>query len=202
MALDRHGVLSVEPRAARLEEAGEDPHRVDRVVDAVGGKRLAGADLDADVRAVQLSERVLVGDVVAEVEHRARARLRAERVQGRALVGREERQLGDVLPVRDVDVGPRAGPVLDGGERLPSDLRVGAAHVHGDAGGLRLQADARVGACDRAQLGEEPVVEVAQLRLESLDEAEVELRAVAADEMDLAREPRERREVAEGATRR
>ena len=45
------------------------------------------------------------------------------------------------------------------------------------------------GARDRRQLGEELVVELAELRIEALDEAEVELGAVAADEMDLARQP-------------
>ena len=44
-------------------------------------------------------------------------------------------------------------------------------------------------------------MELAQLGREPLDEAEVELGAVAADEVHLAREARERRQVAERAAR-
>ena len=54
---------------------------------------------------------------------------------------------------------------------------------------------------DRLQLGEQPAVELVELRRKPLDEAEVELGAVAPDQVHLARQPRERRQVAQRAAR-
>ena len=125
MALDRHRVLAVEPGAARLEQVPEDAHRVDRVVDAVGGPGRAWTDLDPDVRPVQLGERVLVGDVVPEVEDGARRRLRAQGVDGGTLVGRDQRELHHVLAVRDVDPGPGGRAVADRRECLLATLGSG-----------------------------------------------------------------------------
>ena len=93
--------------------------------------------------------------------------------------------------------GHDAGPAADGRERGLADRRVDAAHVHGDARRLGLEPDAAVLPRDRLQLGEQPAVELVELGREALDEAEVELGAVAPDEVHLAREPRERRQVAQ-----
>ena len=138
---------------------------------------------------MQLGECVLVGDVVPEVEDGAGRRLRAQGVDGGALVGRDQRELDHVLAVRDVGPGPGGGPVADRLECMLANLGSGAANVHRDARRLRLQTHARMGTRDRRQLGEELVVKLAELRVEALDEAEVELGAVAADEMHLARQP-------------
>jgi hypothetical protein len=58
-----------------------------------------------------------------------------------------------------------------------------------------------VRARDLRQLQEESAVELAELGLESLDEAEVELRAVAADEVHLARKTRQGGKIAERSAR-
>ena len=52
---------------------------------------------------------------------------------------------------------------------------------------------------DRLQLGEQPAVELVELGREPLDEPEVELGAVAADQVHLARQAGERRQVAQRA---
>ena len=54
---------------------------------------------------------------------------------------------------------------------------------------------------DRLQLGEQPAVELVELRRKPLDEAQVELGAVAPDQVHLARQARERRQVAQRAAR-
>ena len=71
MPLDRHRVVAVEPVPSHLEQEAEHPHRVDRLVDAVPGKGLAAPDLHTDIGTVEAGERVLVGDVVAQIENGA-----------------------------------------------------------------------------------------------------------------------------------
>ena len=93
VTLDRNRVVAVEPVPAHLEHEAEHAHGVDRLLDAVAREGLADADLDSDVRPVQPGERVLVGDVVTQVEDGAGRRLSAERRHGGALVGGEERKL-------------------------------------------------------------------------------------------------------------
>ena len=198
--LDRNGVIAVEPVPAQLEHEAEHPHRVDRLVDVIRRKRLAGPDLDPEVRPVELGECVLVRDVVPEEEDGAGRRLHAQRGDGRTLVGREERELDDLLAVGDVDVRPGRRPAFDSSERLLAHLPAGAAQVHRNARGLRLEADAGEVADDRRQLREQLVVEIVLFGCEPLDEPEVELRAVAADQVHLAREAGEGREVAQRAT--
>ena len=54
---------------------------------------------------------------------------------------------------------------------------------------------------DCLQLGQQPTVELVELGREPLDEPQVELGPVAADQMHLARQARERGQVAQGAAR-
>ena len=75
MPLDRHRPLAVEPVPPGLQQQRQYPDRVDRLGDPVPGPGLAVADLDADVRPVQVGERVLVGHVVADEQHRTGAEL-------------------------------------------------------------------------------------------------------------------------------
>ena len=82
--LDRHRALAVEPVAPGLRARARAPARRPPGRPPGNARRgLAGPDLDADVRAVQLGERVLVGHVVAEEQHRARGELHAQRVDAR-----------------------------------------------------------------------------------------------------------------------
>ena len=97
-------VLAEQPVAARLEQDTPARRRRPRVLDAVAGEGLAGADLDADVRAVQPAERVLVGHVVADEHRRRRADLVPQHVERVALVGRDHRELDDLLALGDLYV--------------------------------------------------------------------------------------------------
>ena len=186
--LDRHRALAVEPVPPGLQQEAEDAHRVDRVGDAVGGLRLAGADLDADVRA-----RASWANAFSSVTSSPRkstaladACVRSASTAVPLSVATTDSSI-DLLAVRDVDVGPGGRAVCDRVERLlatsGSAPRVCTATLAGFVSS-RTPGWARG---DRSQLGEQPVVELEQLGCEPLDEADVELRAVAADEVDLAR---------------
>ena len=93
-----------------------------------------------------------------------------------------------------------------GPQRTSSSARFATAsicrsHVHSDARRLDLEANAVVRGGDRRELHPQPLVQLDQLRCEPLDEAEVEFGAVTADQVHLAREARERGEVAKSAAR-
>ena len=62
-----------EPRVAQLVELGEQAHPASGSATRYAGAALAVAHLDADVGAAQRGERILVGDVVADEEHRGGA---------------------------------------------------------------------------------------------------------------------------------
>jgi hypothetical protein len=187
--LDRHRVLAVQPGAAGLQQQGEHPGAVQRLGDPVTGGGVARSDLDADVRSPQGREPVLVGDVVAEEQHRAGRQLGAQLVEGAALVGGQHRQLDHLLAVLDVHAGPGPRAGADRVDHGGGHLGCGGTHVHGDAGRFALQPYPRTVRHDHAQRGLEPRTHLDQVGGEPLDEAHVELGAVAADQMHLAGQP-------------
>ena len=73
--LDGYRPLAVQPVPPRLQQGGEHPDGIQRLGHPVPGLRLARPDLDADVRPVQVGERVLVGHVVADEQHRTGSEL-------------------------------------------------------------------------------------------------------------------------------
>ena len=197
--LDRRRRLAVEPVAALLQQEAEHQGDVHGVGHAERGEGLAVADLDAQVRAGQPGERLLVGDVVAEEDRRRGADLVAQDVQRAALVRLDDRQLDHLLAVGGRHAFPRGRSGVDGREHPAARLVLGAAHVHRDAGRLDLERHARDVQHQLFELGLQPPVQLPRLLVERVDEADVELGAVAADEVHLGRQPRERGEVTQRA---
>lgn len=120
----------------------------------------------------------------------------AQGLEGPALVGFDHEQLDGVLGVVGMDPvdGGRAG--LDVGQGPRHGLGVGdLTVVEGDGGGLDLELGAGGAGGDPGQVdldaGPQVLLALAQL----LAEAEVELGAVAADQVDLGGQAGEQRQV-------
>ncbi|MEZ5165304.1 MAG: rhomboid family intramembrane serine protease [Acidimicrobiales bacterium] len=98
-------------------------------------------------------------------------------------------------------VGHRTGEttelVEDGGDPVGID----GAVVHRDRRRLLLDRETGMRVDERGQADDEVGPPRPDHRVELLGESDVELRAVGADEVDLRGQPRERREVAQGASR-
>ena len=102
--LDGRRMPAEKPGAAALEQEVQRERDVLGRLDPVVGQRLAVADLDADVGAVQPAKRLLVGHVVAEEHGGRRALLVAQDVEGLTLVGLDHRELQHRLALGDLGV--------------------------------------------------------------------------------------------------
>ena len=156
MALDRHRTFAVQPGAAGFEHECEHADGLLRIFDGERRRGVSEPDLDAEVGAVQLAERVLVGHVVTEEHDGARRDLHAQRVDGGALVRGDHGQLDDLLAVGHVDVRPGFRAGADGVDEGVGDVGGRGAHVHGDRRRLLLQPDARRVGGHRDKRGLEP----------------------------------------------
>ena len=196
MTFDRHGPLAEQPPAAALGEEGQHPYPGFRVIHPEVRPGVAGqSDLDADVRALQVRERVLVGRVVAEEDDRAGRLLGAQLVDGGALVGGHHRQFDDLLAGGQEHPGPGGRTRAQGFHDPGGDVAIGSPGVHRHAGRLLLEAYPCLAVRQGPDLAAEPGTQVGQLGRDPLDEADVELGAVAADQVHLAGQPGQRGQI-------
>jgi hypothetical protein len=186
------------PGGAEPEERGDQAGDLGDGSDAELGAGLAGAGLDAQVGGGERAEGVLVGDVVADEDDGGGADALAEQAQGAALVGGQDAQLDHEDAVLDVDAGPAGRALEDGAEgvggRGPGDVAV----VKGDAGGLVLEEGAGEACGDVGEGRGEAFAEREGLGGEVRGGAQVELAAVAADELDIGGGAGEHGEVGQG----
>ena len=149
--------------AELLEARQQGGHRV-LVVDAVAGGRRAGADLDRDVLgSTHPHERVLVGDVVSEVDACDSAHVAAEGGDRGSLVRVGDRQLEHRLALEHLDAGVVEGDPPGVGDRGVAGVAGDASDVDDDGGRLVLDAGLGVVLLDEgldvgAQLGERHLV--------------------------------------------
>src|SRR5690606_23620059 len=112
-----------------------------RVGNALGGDRLAGPDLDAEIVQLQDAEDILIRRIVAEEEHGRRGQVGADLPQRSALVALTHRELAHALPLAELEAGLEAEAV-GGVEDLVGALRIAyPPSVYGDAEGLLLDVD-------------------------------------------------------------
>ena len=196
MPFDRHRELAVEPAAgaSRARVRARERHRRVRPADEPASV-VAGADLDPDVGPVKLREDVLVGDVVAEIEDGARRRLhRAAQSTAAPLSVDISESSTTSLPFVTCTSGHVAGPRADSLQSTvgrPAARRLARAR---HARRLDLETDAVVLAARSAVSSvSSRAWSSTELRREPVDEPDVELGTVTADEMDLARQAREGR---------
>ena len=201
VALDRDGVGAGEPLAAALDEAREQARDVVRLLDAELREGDARADLDAEVGAGQAAEGVLVGHVVADEDRGGGADLMAQGIERVALVGLDDGELDHLLALARVHAGQQRRARTHGVAGGHAVRLGGLPVVQRSAGGLELDRHARPQGGDRVQLVDHAVAQRERLGRQSAREADVELGAVAADEVDLLGQARERGEVVQRAAR-
>ncbi len=165
-AVGEHGVafdelrrFALEPGAAGVDEAREELGDVLGVADAVGRAGRAGPDAHADVRAMKMRKRILIGHVVAQEEDRGGPQLVAQLVERVALVGGDHRQVDDRLALGGLHAIPSGrtfADVFDGPHRVR--LRR-LPDVQRATGGLGLHPGALIAFRDRRQLGNELVAQ-------------------------------------------
>ena len=165
------------------------------------GEGGARADLDAEIGPGQAAERILVGDVVAHEDRRRGPDLVAQRIEREALVGLDDGELDHALALARVDAGEQRGALAHCGQGRGAILLRGLAVVQCGAGGLELDGDAGPGLGDGVELIGQLVSQRDRGGLERTREADVELGAVAADEVDLLGQARERGEIVQAASR-
>jgi len=197
--LDARRARTGQPGAAFLEQEGQRAGDGLGAVHPVLGQALALAHLDADIGPRQHAERLLVGHVVAEEHRRRRALLVADGVQGGALVGLDDGQFDDRLALGDLHPDPARRTLADRFQRPAPDLGGGVAHVQRDTGRFRLDRGAGVVVGDLGQRGLDLVQQLLGVVVDGVHEADVELRAVAADQLDLDGQARECRQITQGA---
>ncbi|SUA41438.1 Uncharacterised protein [Nocardia africana] len=123
----------------------------------------------------------------------------ADDVESRALVGLDDGQFDDRLALGDLDADParRALPGLL--QRAAAHLGSGVAHMQRDTGRLGLDGDAGIVVGD----GRQGVAHLGQQLLgvvvDGVHEADIELRAVASDQLHLDGKPGKRREISQRA---
>ena len=121
----------------------------------------------------------------------------AELGEGAAFVGADDEKFGDAfaLPCRDAVEAPR--DVERFVNRALGVLVAAGAHVEGGAGRLRLDPGAGCAFGDRRERGAHDRQALPRVGRQSGGEAEVELGAVAPDQVDLARQTRQDGQVAQ-----
>ena len=201
MALDRDGVGARQPLLAARVQAREQPRDILGAVDALRRERRARADLDAQIGPRQAAEGILVGDVVPHEDRGRRPDLMADRVERVALVGVDDCQLDDLLALARMHAGQPRRALPHGSDDGGGVLLRGLPVVQRGACGLVLHEHAGPLGGDGVQVVGDPVAQRQRLRGQRPREADVELGAVAADQMDLLRQSRERREVVQRAAR-
>jgi hypothetical protein len=182
---DRHRLRAGDPLGAELGELGEGEGHAGGVVDAEAGQCLVRADLHPDVGPAQGGEGVLVGRAVAEEEDGRRPDPVAQRLQRPALVGVDHQQLDGLVAVMGVDAVQRRRPGLDVLQRPALVLLGRPPVVEGDGRRLHLQLGAGGAGGDLGQVALDARPQVQLALGQALAEAEVELPAVAADQVDL-----------------
>ena len=158
-------------------------------------------DLHPDVGSGEPGEAALVGDVVAHEECRAGTGLVPQHVDRVALVALDDRQLEHLVALGHVHTVHVSRPAPERVEDHVGVLPGGAADVHGDARRLLLQQDSRDTVHEAAHGPEQRGAKPGRRPGQGPHEADVELRPVAADEMDLGGEPRQGGEVAQRPAR-
>ena len=169
------------------------------VVHAVRGQRVALTDLDTQIGSVQSQERLLVGDVVAEEDRGAGPGLVTQDVERLTFVGDDHGQFDDRLALGDLYPVPGGRSGAGTMQRGVGVGLGGVAHMQRGARRLGLYRDALVVGRDRTELDDEGVEEFVGSRGDLVHEADVELTAVTTDQVHLGRQPRQGREIAEGA---
>ena len=133
------------------------------LVDAVAPRAVApGPTLMPTSGPREAAERVLVGDVVADEQHRASAPTWWRSASSAPpLSACDDRELDHALALAQVHAGQARGPVAHGRQRAPAPSSLGGpAVVQRDAGRLELDGDARRGvAAIGVQLAGEPVAQ-------------------------------------------
>ena len=114
-----------------------------------------------------------------------------------ALVGGDHRQFDDLLAAGRVDPRPGRRPGADRLQDQVGDLGPGAPRVDGHARRLDLQPDPLAAADQRRQRLDQLVRNCCRSGARASTKPDVELGAVAADQMDLAGQPGQRGEVAQ-----
>lgn len=154
-------------------------------------------DRDAQVGARQGLQGPLIGGVVADVDDRSRPEAFAQPIQRLALGGFDDGEVGDLLAADDGH-GDVPGHLRDAGFDDGAGIGIEAAQVHSHPG--RFELELRLGHHPRQ--GGHRLLQILQrcggLSVEGVDRVDVGLGAVGADEVDLARQPRHRCEVAQG----
>ncbi len=200
VALDELRRFALEPAAAGVHEVRQEPRDVLGVTDPEGGPGGAGPHPDADVRAMEMRKRILIGHVVTEEEHRGGPQLVAQLVEGVALVGGHHRQVDDGLALRGLHAIPSGRALADLLGGLGGVGLRGLPGVQRRARRLRLHPRARVALRNRREFRHKLVAAALVLARQRPGEPDVELGAVRAHQMDLGRQARERRQVPQCAT--
>ena len=198
MIFDRDETCATEPLAAELGQQCEQLGDRVGIGNAVRGCGGAFADLDTDVGPAEGAEAILVGHVVAEEDNRRRADLVADRLQRRAFVGLDDGHLDDVVAGPGEDVVAARWPADDlvtGGLR---GIGLHTSEVKGRAGWLLFDPGPVLLAED-GHLRDEAPSTLVEFRPEFRCESEVEFAAVASDEADLLREPREQCQISKAS---
>ncbi len=178
---DRRRQLTVEPGVPLLPQHGQRSGHVTCAGDPVGGQRAARPHLDPQVRTGQPDEHLLGAHVIADEDGRRGAAGAPQRLQRLALVGPDHRELEHRITVGGLYPVPPAGPRSDLGEHPLRDRSLCLAHVHGHARGLDLEQHAFRAVHHPAQRSHQLAVQRTRLLIESVQEPDVELCAVAAD---------------------
>lgn len=143
VAGDRHRAMPEDPGCALLMQACKDLGHVIRVGHPVRGRRWAIANFDTDVRSAKDGERVLVGYVITQEQHRVGSERMAQMIERHALVVVKHRKLDHALAVAQnhtLVARPRRADRrgFDG-----AGLVVGGAVVKSRAGGFDLDRRSR-----------------------------------------------------------
>ena len=195
--LDGRGMPTEKPGAAALEQEVQRERDVLGRLDPVVGQRVAVADLDADVRAVQPAKRLLVGHVVAEEHRGRRALLVAQDVERLALVGLDHRELQHCLALGDLGVPRLRGRACAffsaSSASAGSALRTCSAMLAGLISIATPGYSAAIAPSASLILRSKRLCGV----VDAVHETGVELRAVAADQVHLGGHPGQRGQIAQ-----
>ena len=200
-SLDGRSVGAGKPRTTLVEQECQSGSDVLGAVDAIVGDGVPAADLDSDVRPLKPAERLFVGHVVADEDGSGCAVLMANQVECVALVGGDDSQLDHRFALGDLNAWPECRFGADGDERLLGVVGTGVAYVQCNAGGLLLHRCPRGVGGDSAQLGDDLVEQFPGVGVDRVDESDVELGAVAADQLHFGGKSGQRSQILEGAAR-
>ncbi len=194
--LDRRRGVAPQPVPAPDDEPREQLRDVFGARDARMRRSGPCADLDAEIAADQGAEGVLVSGVVAEVDDVRRAEVVPQAADRITLVRVDEGGVEHHLAVAyEHVVRLQQAPSLGHGGRLPVGFDM--AVVERAAGRFRLDVRARERSRELREVLGELVSLLDDVGRELVGEIDVELRAVAPDEMDLRRQAAHQRQLAQ-----